>query len=130
MASYFKTIALGCLLSAATVLTACQEGGEAGDLLGQWRIDGSDTRYVSFSGSLALIRNINIDNDVWAQFQHEGDSLFMQCYSLTGSPADTLLVEQTYGFGPFTNIRLRVETLSSDRLVLSRGTSTWNFYKY
>ena len=105
MASYFKTIALGCLLSAATVLTACQEGGEAGDLLGQWRIDGSDTRYVSFSGSLALIRNINIDNDVWAQFQHEGDSLFMQCYSLTGSPADTLLVEQTYGFGPFTPLR-------------------------
>jgi hypothetical protein len=31
---------------------------------------------------------------------------------------------------PFTNIRLKIEKLNSDDLVLSKDGRTWNFYKY
>jgi hypothetical protein len=129
MARYFKSVLIIISLLGLSLFTSCQEGREAGDLLGQWRMEGSDKQYISFSGSLTLIRNVG-DRDVWGHFQHRGDSLYIQCYSVYAAAADTLLVEQLYGFKPFTNIRLRIQTLDSDRLVLTKGDKTWNFYKY
>ena len=111
------------------LLFSCQEGGEAGDLLGQWRLTDSDTKYISFSGSITWIKNLN-DNEVYGNFQHQGDSLFMQCFSKLGIAADTTLIEQTFGFGPFTDIRLKIDKLDDDNLVLSKGNQRWNFYKY
>ena len=52
MARFFKSI----LLFIGLFLVSCQEGREAGDLLGQWRMVGSDTKYISFSGSITWIR--------------------------------------------------------------------------
>ena len=127
MARFFRNIIL--LTSYIFLLSSCQEGGEAGDLWGQWHQAGSDTKYISFSGSITWIKNLN-DNEVYGNFQHQGDSLFMQCFSKLGIAADTMLVEQTFGFGPFTDIRLKIDKLDDDNLVLSKDNQRWSFYKY
>ena len=126
MAKFFKYIFL---LTSSIFLLSCQEGGDAGDLLGQWRLSGSDTQYISFSGSIVWIKNLK-ENELYGNFQHVGDSLFIQCYSIKGIPEDTTLVEKSFGFSPFNNIRLKIETLSSDRLQLRRDNQTWSFDKY
>lgn len=126
MARFFKYIFL---LTSSIFLLSCQEGGDAGDLLGQWRLSGSDTKYISFSGGITWIKNVG-ENELYGNFQHVGDSLFIQCYSINGIPQDTALVENTFGFRPFNNIRLKIETLSSDRLLLRKDNQTWSFDKY
>ncbi len=110
-------------------LSACQEGGEAGDLFGQWRLLDSDTHYVSFSGSVSLFRLLG-KGEVFGNFQHVGDSLFVQCISVKGEQNDTAIVEDHFGFSPFTDIRLKVETLNDESLVLSKGNRVWAFRKY
>ena len=126
MARFYKFLSL-CFFS--LLLLSCQEGREAGDLLGQWRLKGSDSKYISFSGSITLFRNIN-KGEVFGNFQHQGDSLFIQCYSIKGLPRDTIIVEDSFSFKPFNDIRLRVEKLNDDNLILSQGSQTWSFYKY
>ena len=126
MARFFKYIFL---LTSSIFLLSCQEGGDASDLWGQWRLTGSDTQYISFSGSIVWVKNLG-ENELYGNFQHTGDSLFIQCYSINGIPQDTSLVENTFGFRPFNNIRLKIEELSSDRLQLSRDNHTWRFDKY
>ena len=126
MAKFFKYIFL---LTSSIFLLSCQEGGDAGDLLGQWRLSGSDTQYISFSGSIVWIKNLK-ENELYGNFQHVGDSLFIQCYSIKGIPEDTTLLEKSFGFRPFNNIRLKIETLSSDRLQLRKDNQTWSFDKY
>ena len=126
MARFFKYIFL---LTFSIFLLSCQEGGDAGDLLGQWRLSGSDTKYISFSGGITWIKSVG-ENELYGNFQHVGDSLFIQCYSINGIPQDTALVENTFGFRPFNNIRLKIETLSSDRLLLRKDNQTWSFDKY
>ena len=75
MARYCKLL----ILFAFLCFASCQEGREAGDLLGQWRLAGSDMNYLSFSGSVALFRNSeSTDNQVYGNFQHKGDSLFIE----------------------------------------------------
>lgn len=112
-----------------SLLTSCQEGREAGDLLGQWRQTDSDTHYISFSGSIIWIKDLS-QGFVYGNFQHTGDSLFIQCYSAEALPVDTAIVEQSLGFKPFNNIRLKIATLDSDHLILTKDDQTWNFYKY
>ena len=126
MVRFFKSsVLLLCML----ILSSCQEGGEAGDLFGQWRLAGHDTQYISFSGSITLLRSTD-ETEVFGNFQHVGDSLFIQCYSIEALPLDTVVVEQTFGFSPFNNIRLRIENINSDRLVLSKDGRIWSFEKY
>ena len=126
MAKYYKNL----LTSAILLLTSsCQEGGDAGDLLGQWRLSGSDTKYISFSGSIVWMKSLG-ENELYGNFQHEGDSLFIQCYSINGIPEDTMLVENSFGFKSFNNIRLKIETLSSEHLLLRQNNQTWTFDKY
>jgi hypothetical protein len=127
MARYFKYIIL--LTSSIFLLTSCQEGGDAGDLWGQWRMDGSDSKYISFSGSITMVKDVGI-TEVYGNFQHRGDNLYIQCFSKHGIPADTILVEQTFGFRPFTDIRLKIDRLDDDNLILSAGNQHWSFYKY
>ena len=127
MARFFKYIIL--LTSSIFLLTSCQEGGEAGDLFGMWHMDGSDTSYLSFSGSISLFQN-SVGNRVYGNFQHQGDSLFIQCYSAEELKSDTIMVEETFGFKPFNDIRVRIEVLNDDVLVLQKGDQKWNFYKY
>ncbi len=118
------------------LFVSCQEGGEAGDLLGQWRLKGSDTNYLSFSGSVALFRDISFaDTDlgkgqIYGNFQHIGDSLFIQCYSVKETASDTAVIENNFGFRPFSNIRVKIMTLDNDRLVLNQDSKTWSFEKY
>ena len=126
MARFFKYIFL---LTFSIFLLSCQEGGDAGDLLGQWRLSGSDTKYINFSGSIVWVKNLG-ENELYGNFQHVGDSLFIQCYSIKGIPEDTTLVENSFGFRPFNNIRLKIEALSSDRLQLRKNNQTWSFEKY
>lgn len=126
MVRFFKSsVLLLCML----LLSSCQEGGEAGDLFGQWRLAGHDTQYISFSGSITLLRSTD-ETEVFGNFQHVGDSLFIQCYSIEALPLDTVVVEQTFGFSPFNNIRLRIENIKSDCLVLSKDGRIWSFDKY
>lgn len=127
MERFFKSLLFAFLF----FLMSCQEGGEAGDLWGQWRMTGSDDKYLSFSGSVALFRNITKrEVNVYGNFQHIGDSLFIQCYSNGGWVTDTVMVEETFGFKPFNNIRVKIETLNDDDLVLSKDSLIWSFYKY
>lgn len=125
MVRYFRLLCVFALLC----LSACQEGGDAGDLLGQWRLKGSDTEYVSFAGSVSLFRLIG-KGEIFGNFQHIGDSLFVQCVSVKGERSDTAIVEYSFGFKPFSDIRLRIETLNNESLVLSKGDKVWAFYKY
>ena len=127
MARYCKYLFL--LTSSIFLLSSCQEGGEAGDLFGQWRLKGSDTQYICFSGSVTLLRSID-EGEVFGNFQHEGDSLFIQCVSINASSTDTTFIENSFGFKPFDNIRLKINTLNDDNLVLSKDSQTWSFYKY
>lgn len=127
MARYFKYIIL--LTSSIILLASCQEGGEAGDFFGQWKLSDADREYLSFSGSVALFRSVP-QTDVYGNFQHQGDSLFIQCYSIKGLKSDTTTVEETFGFKPFNNIRVKIEVLDGDVMVLQKGDQKWNFYKY
>jgi len=129
MARYFKLLAFALGLLTMGGLTSCQEGGDAGDLFGQWRMDGSDSQYISFAGSVVWLKDMTKEK-VFGNFQHVGDSLLIQCYSVEGQPIDTVVVEQSFGFKPFNNIRLKITTLDSDNLVLSKDNFIWKFYKY
>ena len=111
------------------LLFSCQEGGEAGDLFGFWRMEGSDSKSMSFSGSIALFRDTN-GSQVYGSFKHQGDSLLIECISINGNPSDTVFIESDYGFKPFSNIRLKIDKLNDDDLLLSKDGQTWHFYKY
>lgn len=128
MAKYFK-YSFAFLYSCILAFSSCQEGSEAGDLFGQWRMTGSNINYISFSGSVTALRN-DVGTQVFGNFQHVGDSLFIQCYSIYGEQTDTLLVEDSFGFRPFNNIRAKIVTLDSDQLVLSKDGQTWSFRKW
>ena len=118
------------LTSAFFLLTfSCQEGREAGDLLGQWRQTGTDDRYVSFAGSVALFHD-GQGRKVFANFQHVGDSLMIQCHSIEGLATDTAHIEQHFGMKPFKDIRLKIDNLDDDHLIVSQGGQIWSFYKY
>lgn len=133
MARYFKRLSLFTFLLPLTsyhlLLTSCQEGGDAGDLFGQWRMENADAKYISFSGTIVWIKDLK-QSEIYGNFQHQGDSLFMQCYSKMGEKRDTILVEQSFGFRPINNIRVKITTLDSDHLVLTKDGQTWSFYKY
>ena len=118
------------LTSALFLLTfSCQEGREAGDLLGQWRQTGTDDRYVSFAGAVALFHD-GQGRKVFANFQHVGDSLMIQCHSIEGLATDTAYIEQRFGMKPFKDIRLKIDNLDDDHLIVSQGGQIWSFYKY
>ena len=117
------------LLPLTFLLLSCQEGREAGDLFGMWRLKGSDTHYLSFSGTIVGVKDTS-KGDVFGNFQHVGDSLFIQCYSINATPGDTAIVEQAFGWKPINDIRLKIDVLDGDNLVVSKGGQTWSFYKY
>ena len=127
MARFCKLLIL--LTSHIFLLTSCQEGGSAGDLFGQWRLTDREDLYISFSGSIANFRRAGVQ-EVYANFQHVGDSLFMQCSSIHKEKTDTTMVEDEYGMKPFTNIRLRIDAVDGDRLLLSKDGQHWAFEKY
>ena len=119
------------LTSSIILLTSCQEGSEAGDLLGQWRMNNTDNQYISFSGGIAWLQETPDKKvGVFGNFQRQGDSLFIQCYSREALKSDTIMVEESFGFKPFNNIRVKIEALNGDILVLSKEGQKWNFYKY
>ena len=89
----------------------------------------SDPQYMSFSGSVTVFRN-QINGDVYGNFQHIGDSLFIQCYSVYGELADTITVEEKFGFKPFNNIRVKIAALDNDQLIITKGSQTWSLHKY
>jgi hypothetical protein len=129
MAKFYKFFFL--LTSCLFFLTSCQEGGDAGDLLGQWRMDRTDDQYISFSGGIVWLQKIpEKEVGIFGNFQRQGDSLFIQCYSAEGLRSDTTMVEDSFGFKPFNNIRLKIETLDGDVLLLSKDNQKWSFYKY
>ena len=85
-------------------------------------------QYVSFSGSIVSFRNGG--NEVFGNFQHVGDSLFIQCYSIYGKASDVTMVEDDFGFKPFGNIRVKIDALDSDHLLLSKDAKWWSLKKY
>lgn len=130
MARFFKhLLALASYLLLLTSSISCQEGGEAGDFFGQWRMKGTEGKYISFSGSTTWLKSMG-EGDVFGNFQHVGDSLIIQCYSINATPGDTAIVEQAFGWKPINDIRLKIDVLDGDNLVVSKGGQTWSFYKY
>ena len=130
MAKYYKFFLYTLItFHLSLLMSSCQEGHDAGNLLGQWRLDNYDSKYVSFSGSVALIKDINT-GAVNGNFQHVGDSLFIQCYSEKKQWSDTITVEESFGFKPFNNIRVKIAALDNDQLVITQGSQTWSFHKY
>ena len=125
MAKFYKLISLFAII----LLISCEEGRDAGNLYGQWRMSGSDTKYISFSGSITSIKDL-FEGEVFGNFQHVGDSLFIQCYSKDKLLSDTIMIESSYGFKPFNNIRLKIESIDNDNLVISKEGKIWSFFKY
>jgi hypothetical protein len=131
MERYFKLLAICCwLLAVSSSFISCQEGHEAGDLFGQWRL--TESKYISFSGSIVAFRHITNfrPREVFGNFQHQGDSLFIQCSSIKKDKLDTLMVEDELGMKPFTNIRVKIDAVDSDRLILSKDGKLWSFKKW
>ena len=95
-----------------------------------WFHSGNEPYLICDTPNDGTITVSTIEGEVFGNFQHQGDSLFIQCYSIYGSPVDTAIVEQTFGFRPFGNIRVRIDRLDDDMLVLSKEGVTWDFYKY
>ena len=123
------------ILYSSFFIISCQEGREAGDLLGQWRMADSDSKYISFSGSITEFRYVkdgSLRQYVFGNFQHVGDSLFIQCYSINEEQkaGDTQLIENTFEMKPSSNIRVKIEVLDGKHLSLSKNGKMWNFYKY
>ena len=57
MAKYYKFFLYTLItFHLSLLMSSCQEGHDAGNLLGQWRMDNSDSKYISFSGSVTLIK--------------------------------------------------------------------------
>jgi len=130
MARFFKYFLFSLFAIHFSILvSSCQEGREAGDLLGQWRMDHTDSKYISFSGSVVWVKDLKNCN-VYGNFQHVGDSLFIQCYSEKAEKADTIMIEESFGFKPFNNIRLKIEQLDNDHITLSKNGKTWIFNKW
>ena len=125
MARFYKLISLFAII----LLISCEEGRDAGNLYGQWRMSGSDTKYISFSGSITSIKDL-VKGEVFGNFQHVGDSLFIQCYSKDKLLSDTIMIESSYGFKPFNNIRLKIESIDNENLVISKEGKIWSFFKY
>ena len=125
MARFYKLISLLAII----LLISCEEGRDAGNLYGQWRMSGSDTKYISFSGSITSIKDL-VEGEVFGNFQHVGDSLFIQCYSKDNLLSDTIMIESSYGFKPFNNIRLKIESIDNENLVISKEGKIWSFFKY
>ena len=125
MAKFYKLLVIGCWLLAAS----CQEGRDAGELLGQWKLMDKEDMYVSFSGTITQFRKNN-GQAVFAKFQHVGDSLFIQCSSIYQEKSDTTIIEEEYGMKPFDNIRLRIDVLDGDHLTLSKDGQHWVLQKY
>lgn len=158
MARYFKKAAVWMLCAAfftlhSLLLTSCQEGGEAGDLLGMWRVKyhvyggyGSynsgyydyttlfDERYISFSGSIVQFHTVTPDNvmnsQIFGKFQHVGDSLFIQCYSINDSQHDIDVVENLFGFYPFNNIRVKIKFVGDNAIQLTDNSHEWILEKW
>jgi hypothetical protein len=130
MANYFKYFLFSLFTFHFSILvSSCQEGREAGDLFGQWQMAGNNDLYLAFSGSVTVCRN-SAGANVYGNFQHTGDSLFIQCYSEKAEKADTIMVEESFGFKPFNNIRLKIEQLDNDHITLSKNGKTWIFNKW
>ena len=138
MARFYKHLAL--LTSSFFLLTSCQEGGDAGDLFGQWRMADSNNKYISFSGSVVKFNNVAeyatnpaeqaIGGEIYGNFQQTCDSLFIQCYSVYGASTDTTIVEKVFAMKPFRNIRLKIESLNSDHLIITKGNQHWTLQKW
>lgn len=129
MEKFYRHTRFLLLATSLLLLFSCQEGSEAGDLFGQWRLNGADDQYISFSGAVTRLQIVDQCN-VYGNFQHRGDSIFIQCVSTESLPSDTLLIEQDFGFKPFTDIRLKIDQLDSDRLLLSKDGRQWVFTKW
>jgi hypothetical protein len=54
----------------------------------------------------------------------------MQCSSIKQQKSDTTMVEDEFGMKPFTNIRVKIEALDADRLLLSKDGRHWTLEKY
>ena len=94
-------------------------------------MNNTDNQYISFSGGIAWLQETPDKKvGVFGNFQRQGDSLFIQCYSREALKSDTIMVEESFGFKPFNNIRVKIEALNGDILVLSKEGQKWNFYKY
>ena len=76
-----------------------------------------------------MVKDVGV-TEVYGNFHHQGDSLMMQYYSKKGELTDTMVVEQSFGFKPINNVRVKIATLDSDHLVLTKDGQTWSFYKY
>ena len=116
------------LIPTLLLVSSCQEGHEAGDLFGMWRL--TESKYISFSGSIVSFRSTNSAREVFGKFQHVGDSLFIQCSSIKKEKADTVMVEDEFGMKPFTNIRFKIDAVDSDRLLLSKDGQRWSGEKW
>ncbi len=131
---FLLTSSLFLLTSSLFLLASCQEGRDAGDLLGQWQL--TDSKYVGFSNSIVVFRNVNSivsTREVYGTFEHVGDSLFIHCYSIAdvnGTPWDIDLIENNFGLKPFGNIRLRIDALEDDLLLLSKDGQRWKLVKW
>ncbi len=120
------------ILLVSCFFVSCQEGREAGDLFGQWRL--TESKYTSFSGSIVSFRSIDNSRakEIFGNFQHVGDSLFIQCYSKKQDeePDNIDMIENHYGFKPFNNIRVKIDAIDSDRLILSKDGKIWSLKKW
>ena len=116
------------LIPTLLLVASCQEGHEAGDLFGMWRL--TESKYISFSGSIVSFRSTNGAREVFGKFQHVGDSLFIQCSSIKKEKADTVMVEDEFGMKPFTNIRVKIDAVDGDRLLLSKDGQRWSGEKW
>ena len=145
MARYFKKAAVWMLCAAFFTLhsflfTSCQEGGNAHGGYGSYNsgyydyTSLFDEQYISFSGSIVQFHTVTPDNvmnsQIFGKFQHVGDSLFIQCYSINDSQHDIDVVENVFGFYPFNNIRVKIKFVGDNAIQLTDNSHEWILEKW
>ncbi len=141
MQFHIRTLLLSMAL--ALTLTACDKVDENGDLGGMWQLlsqtrrdapdvavrTADDRIFFSFRNELLKTQCMSENEYFLSLFRHHGDSIFLD--SSYAVPGDSLVSPEALArYGVDATGRFRVESLTSERLVLSNAESVLTFRKY
>ena len=127
------------------ILSACTHNdGDIGDLYGRWQltemrvadsIATPNDLFFSFQSSVIFVSVCNYDLheaiDYAGNFIHSGDSL---CIGMV--PRDSVgeglrsFMSTRWGMADYDDVRLRIEALDRQQLLLSRSEDYWQFQRF
>lgn len=142
MARYFR---LFLLFLVSSLLTACQNGEDMGQLYGLWRLESIQTEqqellhptdlYLSFQSEVVEAKEVSEASHgyvcLFGAAQHDVDHLTMHFTELdTTIVTCRYLLERRFHFPAQDPLILQIHELNGTTLTLREGQSEWRFIKY